>query len=264
MENRKLNYKIQQRKESDYTYKAIHPKYAQVKTSKGITHIVLQNTPNVFSIASKNVPIFDQGSIGSCVCNAFSYNIRNQTKNGISISRLFLYAICRCLDGTALTHDDGTTIPTACAAIKNYGGANESLWPYNKPNSLVLPSLPPWQQTKKFSKFTYVFLSQDVNSIKTCLQTFKVPIVFGIMLYSSFMSKQVATTGIVPIPNTQTETLQGGHCMNIVGYNEKMKHFLCANSWGTNWGSQGYCLIPYAYIVDSSLSGDLCFPIFKL
>ena len=264
MENRKLNYKIQERKESDYTYKAIHPKYAQVKTSKGITHIMLQNTSPTFSIASTKVPILDQGNIGSCVCNAFSYNISNQTNNGISISRLFLYAICRCLDGTALTQDDGTTIPTACAAIKNYGGTNESFWPYNNPNSLLLPSLPPWQQTKKFSKFTYVFLSQNVNSIKTCLQTFKVPIIFGIMLYSSFMSNNVTTTGIVPMPNTKKEKLEGGHCMNIVGFNENTQQFLCANSWGTNWGSKGYCFIPYAYIVNTALAGDLCFPIFKL
>ena len=29
------------------------------------------------------------------------------------------------------------------------------------------------------------------------------------------------------------------------------------NSWGTTWGQKGYGTIPYAYLIDPSLSADL-------
>jgi C1A family cysteine protease len=28
------------------------------------------------------------------------------------------------------------------------------------------------------------------------------------------------------------------------------------NSWGSGWGLQGYCLMPYAYLTNSRLASD--------
>jgi len=73
------------------------------------------------------------------------------------------------------------------------------------------------------------------------------------------MSNNVASTGIVPKPNIATEKLQGGHCMNIIGYDDSKQWFICANSWGTSWGNNGLCFIPYVYLLDSNLANDFCF-----
>ena len=32
--------------------------------------------------------------------------------------------------------------------------------------------------------------------------------------------------------------------MCAVGYNESEKVFIIRNSWGTDWGDQGYCYVP--------------------
>lgn len=38
---------------------------------------------------------------------------------------------------------------------------------------------------------------------------------------------------------------RGGHCVEIIGYNNAERYWLCKNSWGTNWGDNGYFKIAY-------------------
>jgi hypothetical protein len=37
----------------------------------------------------------------------------------------------------------------------------------------------------------------------------------------------------------------GGHCVTIVGYNDNPGYWICKNSWGTNWGEDGFFCIAY-------------------
>ena len=83
------------------------------------------------------------------------------------------------------------------------------------------------------------------------------PFVVGIQIYKSFETNQVAKTGIVPLPNTNNETLLGGHAVVCVGYNDKTQQWIMRNSWGSLWGEKGYFYLPYAYLLDSDLAGDM-------
>jgi C1A family cysteine protease len=78
------------------------------------------------------------------------------------------------------------------------------------------------------------------------------------MIYSSFLSDTVSKTGMVPMPNTQTETLEGGHCVLMIGYSDSMQTFLCVNSWGPSWGNRGLFSIPYLYVTNPDLAADFC------
>lgn len=262
--NCRLNYKFQKKDDRDHIYKTeAHPDSRDLEvittTRKGV---VAKNTTKA-APTSYNVtglpPIIDQGDIGSCVTNAFSFCVSKQTKRGVNLSRLFLYAICRCLDYTSLDMDDGTTVRTACQSIKSYGVCKENVYPYITSRYSDLPPPTAFTNSKRFRKFTYTFVNQDLTSFKNCLYNNNTPIIFGFMVYSSFMTQTVANTGTVPNPNTETETLEGGHCMCIVGYNDSTQQFKCANSWGTNWGKGGYCYLPYAYILNPNLASDFCF-----
>ena len=42
--------------------------------------------------------------------------------------------------------------------------------------------------------------------------------------------------------------------MVICGYNDKHGHFIVRNSWGTGFGDNGYCYLPYSYLRDSDLT----------
>ena len=41
-----------------------------------------------------------------------------------------------------------------------------------------------------------------------------------------------------------------------VGYSDHDRRFIIRNSWGTEWGLDGYCLMPYEYLLNSHLSSD--------
>jgi len=226
-----------------------------LETNKGTTTITASKLNPTFKI-SYLAPILDQGNLGSCVCNSASLIISTQTKNRVSISRILLYALCRIYDNSSLDQDSGTTVLTCCKIIKNNGACLESVYPYTINNFSLLPSLNVFKSCNLFKNFTYYSINQDLNTLKQCLVTYNMPITFGIYVYDSFLSIQVAKTGIVPMPNTKTETLQGGHCVTMVGYDDNKSWFICANSWGTSWGSNGLFYLPYNYVLDPNLAGD--------
>jgi hypothetical protein len=275
MTERKLIYKFQEKDSRDHNFKVEpHPTNqslqiatitfpsSNMKTSKTVS-----TNPTTFIIPPANLgSILDQGNLGDCVCNAFSFAINSQTLKAstkVVLSRIFMYAICRCIDYTPLNVDGGTTVRTACKSIgktssNGYGIVSESLYPYNINNFNNLPPLNIFQSAKIPKSFVYTFINQDTNSIKSTLNMTKIPIIFGFLVYSSFMTTVVAKTGIVPMPDTINETLEGGHCMCIIGYNDATQIFTCVNSWGTSWGNKGMCYIPYAYLMNSSLASDFC------
>ena len=202
--------------------------------------------------------ILDQGNLGDCVSNAYALTISTITKgtNQINMSRLYNYALARCNTGGSVTNDSGIYVIDAANTIAKYGVCLESAWPYIPVDFAVLPPLSSFQSAKFLKGFTAISVTQDLTHIKNCLLTQKVPIIFGFMVYSSFMTNTVAANGIVPMPNTKTETLEGGHCVCIVGYDDTHQWFICANSWGTGWGDNGYFYMPYAYITNTTLASD--------
>jgi len=82
------------------------------------------------------------------------------------------------------------------------------------------------------------------------------PIVFGMTVYDSFLGEAVAASGVVPMPAV-TESCQGGHAVLAVGYDDAKDAVLVRNSWGADWGEDGYFWLPYAYITNPDLASDL-------
>lgn len=268
----KLNYKFQEKDVRDHVF-IENPEVEKsfiLKTQKSTDTIVLKYNLavklNLYRITpSQQINILDQGQIGSCVANAFALNVSFITKNSINLSRLLLYALSRIKDNSPLSIDAGTTIRSAGSSIANYGACKEIIYPYNSTNVSNYKLLPPliaFKNSNIFKSFSYTFVSQGtnyLNNIKAVLNNYNVPIIFGFMVYDSFMTSSVAKTGLVPMPDLKKEKLQGGHCMNIIGYDDDKQMFICANSWGVGWGNKGFCNIPYMYILNTSLAGDLCF-----
>lgn len=74
-------------------------------------------------------------------------------------------------------------------------------------------------------------------------------------VYESFQSDESMSTGNIPMPNTYTEELLGGHCILLCGYCDETKLFTFQNSWG-NVGDKGFFTLPYEYVLSKSLSSD--------
>jgi C1A family cysteine protease len=94
----------------------------------------------------------------------------------------------------------------------------------------------------------------NVQALKNCLaQGF--PFVFGFTVFSSFESASVASNGIVPMPSSYEEE-QGGHAVMCVGYDDAKQVFIVRNSWGPDWGDNGYFYLSYTYLTNPELAND--------
>jgi hypothetical protein len=213
-------------------------------------------SPNV-DLRPKCPPIQNQLSIGSCTAHvlATAFQFNDPTFFG---SRLYLYYNERFLDGGDVTIDDGSTLSQGVNALKKYGICNESLWPYVDDGARYKIKPPPecYIDGELHQVLEANNIDHNLDSMKKCLAHGR-PFVLGIMIYSSFESPQIAKTGIIPMPNKESDLFLGGHAVTCVGYDDTKRLFIMRNSWGTGWGDKGYFYLPYEYLTDPSLSTDL-------
>ena len=202
-------------------------------------------------------PILNQGNIGSCVAHAIYALLYIMSNGKITLSRLQLYMCLRASDNSSLTKDTGGTIRGVMKAIVNYGVCDEKLWNYNTLNFDKLAPKNAFSTTYNITNFIYTFIIQDYAHIKEVLASGN-PIICGIAVYASFKSANSNKYGNIPMPNTKTEKLLGGHAILLIGYDDNSKTFKFQNSWGTNWGNKGFGYIPYNYVINNSLCFDLC------
>jgi len=237
------------------TYNLVYSGY-DARDHRIVCHI-LPLPPSV-DLRSTCPSIYDQGSIGSCTANAtaalFAYTLFRQQGLRFAPSRLFLYYNTRSLEHTTRT-DNGATLRSTMSALNKNGVCNESLWPYLSSLLYTTPSSNAYKEGVDYEATRYASLPILLSQMKTALSQ-KLPFVMGIMVYSSFESKSVSETGMVPIPVPKRETLLGGHAIMVVGYDDSKSAFLVRNSWGVYWGIQGYCWIPYAYLTNPQLAFD--------
>jgi C1A family cysteine protease len=259
MASYKLCYKFQKHDKRDHIFISSLALTTETQLNAKAVINKASNIPTSFSLRSSISPILNQGYIGDCVSNAFALTISTMTNKKVNISRLFHYAVTRILEDTALSDDSGLYIRDAATSILNYGAVSESVWPYVESKFSIFPSLATFKASNFFRNFSYTFVNQDLNSLKQCLVVNKKPIIFGLNVYSSFITQSVASNGQVPLPKTTSETLEGGHCMVIIGYDDSKKVFVCANSWGSGWGDHGFCYIPYDYLTNANLANDFCY-----
>jgi len=250
--NKILNFKPQEQDSRDYIYQ--NNNEIELKVNHYLTDIPM-----------KTCPILDQGSLGSCLANAI-YALMYITSNGeINSSRLYNYLCYRASNNDSLTEDTGGSVRGGMKSIKNYGLCNEKLFPYIDISN-KFKQLPPrtcFVNIYNIKNFVYNFIPKNISSIKNCLVSGN-PILAGILIYDSFYSNNVNKYGLIPIPNTTSETILGGHAILLVGYDDKSQTIKFQNSWGINWGNKGYGFIPYNYILDYNLSFDLCTVSFTL
>jgi C1A family cysteine protease len=212
-------------------------------------------SPNIVDLRAFCSPIENQGSLGSCTGQAIAGAIEllnKRNRKPTDVSRLFIYYYERLLLGT-VNYDSGAYIRDGIKATNHYGASLESYWPYD----IRKFRQEPISEAKTDALKRKVTRYERVNDFNGCINALSngYPVIMGFRVYNSFMSKNVAKTGIMPYPNTKRERLLGGHAVLLVGYNKTKKVFIARNSWGTNWGDKGYFYMPFN-IVKPNMSSD--------
>lgn len=227
------------------------------------TYTATKNLPTVVDMRNYCPAVYNQGQLGSCTANAIAGAIETdmirQGMTHYTPSRLFIYYNERKLEGT-VNSDAGASLTDGLRSICTQGACHESMWTYDD-GQTKFRKMPPaacYKDARSCMDLDVLRLAsihQDLGSIKAVLAT-NTPIVFGISVYESFESDEVARTGIVPMPNTAKEQLLGGHAVMLAGYDDHAQRFLVRNSWGSDWGIGGYFEIPYQYVTNNQLAFD--------
>lgn len=199
-----------------------------------------------------NIPIFDQGQLGSCTANAMVaatehlLSVANTQADGyyFNLSRLFLYWKERELENT-INEDSGAIIRDGLKVLNQTGVCRESFFPYDASAFANTPSQDANSDAPNYKIATYTRVN-GVEDMKTCLSE-GYPVIFGMEVYSGLESPEAAQTGMVPMPSPNENSL-GGHCVLAVGYNDT--HVIVRNSWGENWGDKGHFYLPFDYLIN--------------
>ena len=210
-------------------------------------------------------PVEDQGELGSCTANAgvglYEYYERRAFGKYIDGSRLFTYKASRNLLGWK--GDSGAYLRTTMGALALFGVVPEKYWPYktdkfDEEPSAFLYSYAHNYQAVLYYRLDAVGITRDqlLESIKDHLRN-GLALIFGFTCYSSL---DLANNGKIPFPDDK-ENVEGGHAVMAVGFDDDIKivnpgnkkivtqgAIFIKNSWGTEWGENGYGWLPYDYI----------------
>lgn len=214
-------------------------------------------TPPLVDLRPFCPPVYDQGNLGSCTANAiaaaYEFEKMKQQQPYFMPSRLFIYYNERVIEKTVKS-DSGAIIRDGIKSVASQGVCPETMWAYDENKFTIKPSCKCYSTAKKNEVKQYLAINHTLADIKQCL-TQGYPVVFGFMVYESFMSDEVAKTGIMPMPNPDDRP-EGGHAIMSAGYDDSKKALIIRNSWGTSWGLQGYFYMPYDYITTPNLASD--------
>jgi hypothetical protein len=137
-------------------------------------------------------------------------------------------------------------------ALAQYGVCSERLWPYDPGAYQHRPPATAFTEAERHRIDEYHRLPVDEHALKVCLAE-GFPVVFGTDIFRSFEAD--GHHGRIRLPQPGEENL-GGHAMLLVGYRERERVFIVRNSWGTDWGDQGYGYFPYDYLASEDYTTD--------
>jgi C1A family cysteine protease/rhodanese-related sulfurtransferase len=182
-------------------------------------------------------PIKDQGRCGSCV--AFGVLAALETIVQVSVGQPFNCDLSEahlffCGGGGC---SRGWVFSEAKRYLKDHGVPDELCFPYTPYDTPCRQSDSNWRQrVVRISKTGYVYpYAEDIQS---ALLKYG-PLVTGMKVYRDFFYYRGG------VYEHLSGRMVGLHAVTIVGYNDTDGYWICKNSWGRDWGENGWFRIKY-------------------
>ncbi|MHC4661940.1 MAG: C1 family peptidase, partial [Planctomycetota bacterium] len=227
-----------------------------------------ESLPPSTDLSSNLPPVGDQAQQGSCTAWATGYYYKayqewqergwDLTNSSHQMSPAYIYNIIN--DGT----DDGSNIIDAFRMMSNLGVCSLNLFPYSDSDCTTWASEACFDEAclyrEDFDKdvvAVYVGSTYGLGLMKERLNDGNL-IVLGIDVYDSFYD--IENHNYVYDVTNLGGSLQGGHALAIVGYDDDMVTddgtgaFKLINSWGSSWGCSGFFWISYEGMMNESIS----------
>jgi C1A family cysteine protease len=200
--------------------------------------------------------ILDQANLGSCVANAGAQAVRASLAQAVSanprlLSRLFTYYYARAISPGDTSVDSGTQIRCFFDVIRKLGYCPEDAWPYDTAKFAKMPGSDAiWQAVDQKISVGYHSIASSgqrrIEDICTAVAGGHL-VVFGTIVGNDFVNWRLGAPALTP----PTDVL-GGHALCVTGYRPGPTpgsvDFDICNSWGPEYGDNGYCTMSNAYL----------------
>lgn len=195
--------------------------------------------------------ILDQGTEGACTGFALgaviNYLIANQKtqlpgEHGMmGVSPRMLYELARRYDEWPGERYEGSSARGAMKGWINHGVAARSLWP-DECKGMRFFNKQIAEAANEFPGGAYFRIQpQTLRDVHAALA--ETGAVYAtVMVHKGWSDVHPRRNGQLPVIEMHDE-IEGGHAIALVGYNED--GFILQNSWGNNWGLNGFALLTY-------------------
>jgi len=212
--------------------------------------------PPVADLSLRMPPAGNQGNQNSCVGWAVAYGgksyqekIEENTSfmNGPVINTQAVFSPAFIYNQINNGTDGGSLFTDALNVVSQQGAVKWADMPYNEHNFTQRPTQ---QQVAKAKKYRIDFWRRvniaDIKEVKAQVNA-GYPVVIGVALDQGVSpdGKAANTAGKEYTWNTSKGQEIGGHAMVVVGYSDTKDAFKILNSWGQDWGTNGYFWISY-------------------
>ncbi len=160
--------------------------------------------------------------------------------------------------------DSGASLRDTVKVIQKLGVCREEFWPYACYQTAFMRKPPQvcYDAAKGNTVSVYEKLEDptDIRQIRASLDQ-NYPIVFGFKIFKqSFEIQATWSRGNMEMPGYYPDEPVGNHAVVAVGYNDVTKRVTVLNSWGHDWGDNGYFYMPYDFITNK----NYCFDFWKI
>ena len=226
--------------------------------------------PSAVDLTADFPSVVNQGELNSCTAATatalVSYFQRRAHGRDVTPSILFVYKVSRNLLG--LRGDTGALLRTTMQGLRLFGLLPEQRWPSDARNLDVEPPAFLYLYAANYKAKAYYRLDEPgldraalLLRVRTGLAA-RLPAMFGLFLFPSIA---FALDGAIPMPYSG-ERPQLSHAIVAVGYDDAREvrnplggppsrgALKVRNSWGPDWGADGYGWLPYDYVLQGYTS----------
>ena len=217
-------------------------------------------------------PVWNQHDLNSCTAHAVAgavqyLQVKHASHEPFPPSRLFIYYNERVLfdklerpGAHTVDHNAPVFMRDGIKAVARWGCCDEKLWT-DDPTELLdnFTKVPPpeaYDFAKDHRSVQYFKIDikgkpepEKLRQLKACL-TEGFPFTIGVGLCASISHLQ---DGAIPTPEAGAKKT-GGHALLVTGYDDHARRFTIRNSYGPEWGRDGYGSIGYDYVCNDELT----------
>lgn len=216
--------------------------------SKSVSPLSYANISTLKEYRTSAKPeIVDQGEIGCCVACSLAYcryiAEHTQSDNRLEFSIPFIYG-----NRAAADYDGEGMYPReALAQLKKYGVPHSKhlsgFYDYPTSKEKVSENLRDLLNLAYPFRISSYYRCNNAGDIKYAVHEYGAVTV----MYPCFDELYYPNDkGYIAMPNNPKANVSTYHQMTIIGWTAD-NYWIVVNSWGTEWGDNGYCYIPFTY-----------------